>query len=106
MYPGRRADGRDPPDSGPRDYSQRIEKLEGYIRRLGGDPQLTEQIVENGEANVIETRDTASTSRPQENTLGSKSTEGPVGTQSRLVEHDEQVTYIETFVALWASAFP
>ncbi len=112
MYPAQRANG---PDSRPEeDSSRRIEKLEVYIRRLGGDPQLIEQIVERGEASVKESTmccpttearpigDTASTSGPKYQTSFTKRMEGPTGKPSGLVEHDEQVTYIETYVPLRA----
>jgi Fungal Zn(2)-Cys(6) binuclear cluster domain len=114
VYPVLRANG---PDSRPEDSSQRIEKLEVYIRRLGGDPQLIEQTVERGEANVKESStcclttearrigDTASTSQPKDRTSCMKRREGPIGEQSGLVEHDEQVTYIEAYVPLRALAF-
>ena len=104
MYPLQRDNGL---DSRPEDYSQRIEKLEVYVRRLGGDPQLIEQIVESGEANFKEssTYCPMTEARPKHQTSWMKRTEVPIDEQSGLVEHGEQVTYIEAYVPLWVSAF-
>ena len=113
VYPVQRANG---PDSHPEDYSQRMEQMESYIRHLGGDPQLIEQGFDSGKAvqepsacyPTTEARrigETASTSRPRDKTSRVKRTEEPIGERSGLVEHDEQVTYIETYVPLWAMAF-
>lgn len=92
--------------SRPDDYSQRIEKLETYIRRLGGDPQLTEQILESGEVNgkdpstcsPTNVGDTDSSFRPKENIPPTTSTKGLIGRLPGLVELDEQVTYIQAYV--------
>ena len=110
VYPGERtikSDGR------PEDYSQRIDKLEAYVRRLGGDPQLlVEQIDEDGQNDVEQSatcnastgshqvEKTASPRRSASKASCIKRTNGHNSTQARLVEHDEQVTYIEAFVAI------
>ena len=93
------------PNARPRNNTQHVERLKDCIRRLGGDPELTEQSTESGEANT----EGSSTYGP---TLGARSvvavafpgrsedreeTEGPVAQNSGLVEHDEQVTYIESY---------
>ena len=81
-YPGERTN---KSDGRPEDYSQRIDKLEAYIRRLGGDPQLVEKIIEDrsgSEASCM------------------KRTDVHNGTQAGLVEHDEQVTYIEAYATI------
>lgn len=79
---------------------------------------MIEQILESGEANVKESStchpttearsigETASTSRPKDKTPCIKRTEGWIGEQAGLVEHDEQVTYIEASVPIWVLAFP
>lgn len=111
VYPVQRANG---PDSRPEDYSQRMEKLEIYIRRLGGDPQLIEQVFESGEAvqesstgcPTTEARRIGETaSSTKDKTSWMKRAEEPIGEKSGLVEHDEQVTYIEAYVPLWALHF-
>lgn len=85
------------PDNRPENVSWRIERLEGYIRSLGGDPHLVEQDVASCEASVWK----PSTYGPSpRHTTHIKGTEGPHDTKSGLVEHDEQVTYIEAFVYL------
>lgn len=103
VYPAQRTGG---PDSGPDDDSQRIEKLESYIRRLGGDPHLAKNTVESGEADVEtpSTNGPTSKARPTGDTASLvHSTDKPwaggsAGKQSGLVEHDEQVTYIEAYL--------
>ena len=106
VYPVERANG---PDSRPEAYSERMEKLELYIRRLGGDPQLIGQIFKSGDAvqessaccPPTEARhigETASTSHSKDKTSRMKRKEGPIGEKSGLVEHDEEVTYIEAYV--------
>lgn len=111
IYPVQQVGG---PDSRPDDSSRRIEKLEVYIRRLGGDPQLIEQIAESGEANTRESStrcapteaqravNMTSTSGLKIKTSSTKETEEPIGKQSGLVEHGEQVTYIEAYGLLRA----
>lgn len=97
--------------------AQRVERLESYIRRLGGDLQLAEQIIESGNVDTQKTNtrssstkasrlgNTTSTSRPYVNTSSAKRTEGSIGRSARLVEHDEQVTCIEAYVKIWALTF-
>lgn len=106
VYPVHRANG---PDNRPEDYSQRIEKLEVYIRRLGGDPQLIEENFESDETNVRESsigcptneaRRIGETASPVMKTSSMKRTEEPIRKRSGLVEHDDQVTYIEAYVLL------
>ena len=106
VYPLHRTNG---PVSRPEDYPQRIEKLEVYIRHLGGDPQLIEQIVESDGTDVressttcppTEARHIGETASPVMKTSYMKRTEEPIRKRSGLVEHDEQLTYIETYVLL------
>jgi hypothetical protein len=109
VYPGERTN---KSDGRPEDYSQRIDKLGAYIRRLGGDPQLVEQIIEDGENHVEQSGmcnastgrrgvgKTASPGRSGSEASCMKRTDGHNGTQAGLVEHDEQVTYIEAYVTI------
>ena len=111
VYPTRRTD---EPQSGLRNVSPHIERLHNYIRRLGGDPDLVDQLDEGGEAHV----NPYSTSPPVTDTQGIGETTYPSSSEDRhqypqngtqsighkrgLVEHDEQVIYIEAFVLLCA----
>ena len=92
--------------------SERIERLEQYIRSLGGNP---EQITHNSASNPstltpspvpekLPGKDNSVPSpsmkrkrdgSPSTATMGSRSS-----SQAKLVEHDEQTTYIETFASL------
>ena len=82
--------------------ARRIEDLESYIRSLGGDPNQVDQPVDG------RTRQAGDTAEPtQRNESGSSSgrirsiprtTNAPSGQISSLVTHDEEVTYIETYV--------
>ena len=91
-----------------------IEKLHAYIRRLGGDPALVEQLDEGGEAHVNRystssprtqsqgTGGTTSPLRPEDRHQYSQNGTHPIGHKRALVEHNEQVTYIEACVLLCA----
>lgn len=106
MYPVQRANGQ---DNRPEDPSQRMEKLELYIRRLGGDPQLIEQSIESNQTDVresstgyttTEARRIGETASPVGKAPYMKRTEEAIRKRSGLVEHDDQVTYIESYVLL------
>ena len=109
MYPRERTNKSDGRTDG---YSQRIDKLEAYVRRLGGDPQLVEQIIEDGQNHVEQSGTcnastgsdgvgkTASPGRSGSEASCMKRTDGHNGTQAGLGEHDEQVTYIEAYVTI------
>lgn len=109
VYPG---EGTIKSDGRPEDYSQRIDKLEAYVRRLGGDPQLVGQIIKDGENHLEQsgTRNASTGSRgvgmiASPGRSGSedsrmKRTDRHTGTQAGLVEHDEQVTYIDQYVII------
>ncbi|GAB7354459.1 hypothetical protein MBLNU459_g4942t2 [Dothideomycetes sp. NU459] len=82
-----------------------IERLESYIRGLGGDPEVAKQIIASGEDDA---RDSSSGSHSTKTgALGNPASTSrtdispfPV-TKAGLVEHDKQVTYIEA--PMWYS---
>lgn len=93
------------PNVRPRNNTQRVERLKDYIRRLGGDPQSIEQSLESGETNIEgsstygptpEARSVVATASPGRS-KDMEGMEGPIAQKSGLVEHDEQVTYIEAY---------
>ena len=100
-YPVQRATGG---ESHSEKSAQRIERLESEVRRLGGDLQLAEQIVESGNVDTQETNTRSSSTKANSlgNTTSAKRTEGSIGRSAGLVEHDEQVTCIEMYVKFWA----
>lgn len=84
------------------DQAERIDKLETYIRHLGGDPVNFESVdlAANGTSmyTTIEARriqDAASTSSPRDSSTYTTGTEPLMGERRDLIEHDDQVTYIE-----------
>ena len=116
VYPTQRANG---PQSGLTDVSPHTEKLYAYIRRLGGDPDLVDQLDESGEAHVKRNRystsspvtdaqaigGSTSSSRPEDRHQYSQNGTQSTGHKRGLVEHNEQVTYIEAFVLLCALVY-
>jgi len=93
------------PNVRPRNNTQRVERLKDYIRRLGGDPQSIEQSLGSGETNIEgsstygptpEARSVVATTSPGRS-KDMEGMEGPIAQKSGLVEHDEQVTYIEAY---------
>ena len=109
VYPVQRA-GR--PSNASGDDTQRIERLEDYIRRLGGDLRTLGQDGEGGEVDLDVSSNTspapaASLSNSNTMTTPIASNDKQPSPQSKnravvermgLVEHNEQVTYIETYV--------
>lgn len=101
-------------ESGLTNDSPHIEKLNTYIRRLGGDPALVDQHDEGGEAYlnrystsspVTEAKDiggTTSPLHPKNRHQNSQNGTNSIGHKRGLVEHNEQVTCIEAFVLLCA----
>lgn len=96
--------------------SQRVEKLEHYIRSLGGDPDQVAQSYNTGpttsEENAIQNVPSATEksirsqniTRHQDEPLGIPPTGSRNGQQAGLVEHEEETTYIETFAPLLNNA--
>jgi hypothetical protein len=92
--------------------NERIEKLETYIRRLGGDPKLLEQMATDDGANVqqLHTSPNGTESRRAEelpsvvryktNASRVEKIQRLLGKKQGLVEHDEQITYTELCVRL------
>lgn len=81
--------------------AKRIERLEQYIRSLGGDPKEVNQSENRRERNNAQMRESADDSMISVDQLGSKisssrTTEASFGKISSLVTHDEELTYIET----------
>ena len=93
------------------DSSERIEKLETYIRRLGGDPRLLEQAPSNGDALHPHTASygigtQSSEEMPSLNSLSSRTSfvgnsKKLTGKKQGFVEDDEQITYTEVYVCLF-----
>ena len=100
------------PQSGLTNTSPYIKKLHTYIRHLGGDPALVDQLDEGGEAHenqystsslVTEAQGiggSTSPSRPKDRHQYLQNGTQSIGHKRGLVEHNEQVTYIESFVLL------
>jgi hypothetical protein len=94
-------------ESNSEDSTQRIERLEEYIRSLGGDPHLADQLYQDGYDDTRETDTRRSlskatslgvaTSSTDYNTSSPKRTEASIGMPAGLVEHDEEVKCIETY---------
>lgn len=101
------------PDSDHTQESQRVEQLESYIRRLGGDPHLAGQTEDAGEAcldqscvyssataNGRDPSSSLSTGRAKAPHPCPQRITGPVGHLGSPVEHNEQVTLIEAYAPL------
>lgn len=96
-------------ESNSEDSMQRIERLEEYIRSLGGDPHLTDQVyragydetrerdMRNSSTEATSSRVTTSRSRTDSNSPFPKRTETSIGMPAGLVEHEEEVKCIETY---------
>jgi len=90
--------------------SERIENLEQYIRTLGHDPDKIAQrtpvaspvVNEHGEVKDLPAPTATNTSQDVERQknvwLRTTKTNSRNSEQARLVQHDEETTYIETFV--------
>ena len=103
------------PDDASGDGTQRIEVLEAYVRRLGGDLRTLGQDGERNEVNsdTLNTKSGSSTtatpigsddnrSFPQSNP---QSKNQAVVERMGLVEHNKQVTYIESYVLIQVQEF-
>lgn len=100
------------------DNPKRVEKLERYIRSLGGDPQDAEQVEESRErgsnesrahGNAVDgtnTRLTTSENRLEDDTSDPKTPERSIAEQTALVGQDEHVTYIEACVLSSTPLYP
>ena len=96
--------------SRPEDHAGRIEKLERYIRSVGGDPKEVGRLDEHSGRDVAESHTstrmteagsleiTASTGRLNGKIPNAKETKEPSGERSAIMERDEQITYIESWV--------
>jgi hypothetical protein len=99
------------------DSNERIEKLETYIRRLGGDPMLLEQAVNDDKPNAQYSRSSTfgigsqraeeihSAIRNKGNASRVEKTERLLGKKRGLVEHDEQITYTDMCVHILLQQF-
>ena len=91
------------------DNTKRIEKLERYIRSLGGDPQEVEKLDQSSDRNDRESNRTES--MPDVGSNGTATsircpdgeisrTEGPISERLAPVGHDSQAPYVEVYVVL------
>jgi hypothetical protein len=90
--------------------SQRIERLERYVRSLGIDPDevtqsratssttIPKQLVTNDVFTVGNTPPRQHVSRQRDASSSIATASSRSSKEARLVEHDKQTTYIETFV--------
>ena len=91
------------------DSNERIQKLETYIKRLGGDPKLLEQTAADRGANFQQSHalldmtgsrsaETRSSSVADETISSAEKNLRGSGKRRGLVEHDEQLTYTDVCV--------
>jgi hypothetical protein len=92
--------------------SERIERLEQYIRSIGRDPDEVAQstnstLKTSNEHHISNNAPVAVSSIPKQKVNGQQdgsscttTTRSQINEQARLVEHDEQMTYIEAFAPL------
>lgn len=76
------------------DSNERIEKLEIYIRRLGGDPSLLNQAINDG-TDIQHAEQAPSTVLSELDALQIENAE--TGNKRDLVEHDEQIPYTDLY---------
>lgn len=85
------------------DSNERLEKLEAYIRRLGGDPSLFEEAADDGIIIQQSSRGIRSRREKERPTTilseldASHVENAEIGKTRSFVEHDETITYTELY---------